>query len=116
MVIRNNSPIGFRVGSTSAPFFNGFVTGRSIGLPPDVDGYTAVSLTCAIWNGTSIVVNFDVSGSNSNNVTCNTATSTTVLTSNFVVTALQETSIDFGTVTGAPDFIYIILNRTITRE
>ena len=117
MVLRGNSPIGARIASTSAPFYTGFSTGKVIGLPPDVDGFTAVSITCSVWGGTSIVVSLaDGSGNNSNTGTCGTATSTFNLGSNSVFTALEGAELRTSTVTGAPDFLYFVINRAITRD
>ena len=117
-VLRSVRPImSARVGSTSAPFFSGFVTGKVIGLPPQKDGFTAVSITCSVWGGTSIVVSIaDGSGNNSNTGTCSTATSTFNVNSNGLFTALEGVELRTSTVTGAPDFLYFVVNGSITRD
>ena len=117
IVIPSKSGLRFRISSTSAPFFNGFSTGKLIGLPSEPDGYSAISITCSVWGGTSIVVNLtDASENDTNTATCGTATSTTVMNSNSTFTALEGANLETGTVTGTPDFLYINISRIWVRE
>ena len=117
IVIPSKSGLRFRVSSTSAPFFNGFSSAKLIGLPSEPDGYSAISITCSVWGGTSIVVNLtDAQDNDSNQITCGTATSTIAIQSNGTFTALEGANIETGTVTGTPNFLYVTITRIWVRE
>lgn len=115
-VIPLKGKIRFKVASTTEPFFSGFTTGKLIGLPPDSDGYTVTHITCSVWGGTSIVVNVTDGANDSNTATCGTATSTVAFTSNNTFTANEGASVETGTVTGAPNALYVNLTTQTTRE
>lgn len=105
--------------SSTAPFFGrGFVTGESIPLPPETDGFTVQYIQCNVWGGTSAVINLtDATGNDTNTVTCDTATSTQrSLSSNNTFTAGEGTSIETGTVTGVPQWLNVSLFGIWTRE
>lgn len=107
----------FRAASTSPPFYSGFSASKLIGLPTEIDGYTATSITCSVWGGTSIVVGLiDAAGNATGLATCAAATSTTALGGNNVLTASEGANVLTGTVTGAPDYLYVTINGSFTRE
>ena len=108
----------FRVSSSSAPFYSGFASGLKVGLPAEIDGFEAYHVMCNVWGGTSVDINLTDTGANdTNTVTCGSATSTVYrLTTNTVFTAGEGTSIEFGTISGVPDYLSISIFGVITPE
>jgi hypothetical protein len=108
----------FSVSSTTDPFFTGFSSGKTIGLPAETDGYTVYYVMCNVWGGTSIDINFtDTGTSDTNAVTCTSATSTQrAIVTNNTWTAGEGMSVETGTVSGTPDKLFISVYGVWTRE
>lgn len=106
---------GRTVASTSVEFING---GR-LPLPQLRDGARITEIHCWVDGGTSVVINLDTSagGANTDTVTCDTnGESDTSITSNFTYTATSTWVMEFGAISGTPDYVNVSVWGTWTRE
>lgn len=93
------------VASTSPAFLNGSL----LKVPTQLDGYTVTAIRCSVQSGTSKVIAVeDESGNSSEDITCSTSvTSDDGSITNATYTAGEESYIDFGSTSGAVDYVSI---------
>lgn len=106
---------GRTVASTSVDF----VSGGRMPLPPNRDGVTMLEFHCFVDGGTSVVLNLDTlaGGVNTDTITCDAdGASDTDIATNPTLTAGALPALEFGTVTGAVDYVTISVWGIITRE
>ena len=113
-VIRTNQKLfSFKVASTSMAYAS-----TSMVFPPEKDGFTVTSVSCRVEGGTSVaLVLTDANGTNdSNSITCNTANANYAITANYTWTAGEEMKVEWGTKTGAIDWVNVSVFGVWTRE
>ena len=103
------------VASTSVEF----VSGGRLWLPPQRDGFDVVEIHCAVDGGTSVAIVLSNSGgtTDSESLTCDAdgAVDTSIDT-NALYAAGSLNSLEFGTVTGAVDYLTFSIYGVYTRE
>ena len=95
------------------------VSGGRLWLPPQRDGFTIREIHCAVDAGTSVVINVSNSGgtTDSETITCDAdGAIDTDITSNPNYAAGSLNSLEFGTVTGAVDYLTFAVYGVYTRE
>lgn len=106
---------GRTIASTSVDF----ISGGRIPLSQLRDGARITEIHCFVDGGTSVVINLDTlaGGANTDTVTCDSdGQSDTAMSANFDYTALGLWASEFGTITGAVDYVTFSVWGTWVRE
>lgn len=94
-----------------------FVSGGVLPIPPERDGYELTEFHCYVKNGTSIIMNVSDGTNDTETITCNTTISTdTDVATNDTFTAGELAELQFGTITGTPDYLTFTAYGHITNE
>jgi len=101
------------VASTSVAF----VSGGTLPLPINKDGFVLTQFHCYVTGGTSVVLNMDDGTNNTETITCaTTATADTDVATNDTFTASELARLEFGTITGSVNYVSFTAYGYITRE
>lgn len=101
------------VASTSVEFKSGGV----IPIPPEKDGFELTQFRCYVDGGTSVVLNVSDGTNDTETITCaTTLTSDTDVATNDTFTAGELAELQFGTITGSPDYVSFTAYGYWTRE
>lgn len=113
-VLRSIEPIfRFKVASTSQAYAS-----SSVQLPGDIRGFRVISITCNVEGGTSVEVKLTDGGRSldTETVTCSIGVpATTAINTNATWAALDRVLLEWGTKTGAVDYVNITVNGVWTR-
>ena len=96
-----------------------FISGGRLPLPKLRDGFKVSEIYCDVDSGTSVVINLSnrLGTTDSETVTCDAdGASDTAIGTNPVYSSTSSQSLEFGTVTGSPDYLSFTIYGTYTRE
>lgn len=96
-----------------------FISGGRIPLPPQRDGIVITEIDCFVDGGTSKIINVDTlaGGANTDSVTCGTSNTTdSAMSANYNIAAGTAMALEFGTVSGAVDYVTFSIWGTVVRE
>lgn len=94
-------------GRTMASTSVDFVSGGRLPLPPVNTDWTITKIICVVDGGTSVVLNLDTlaGGANTTSATCGTSRTSQAISANTSVASTTVYAQEFGTVTGAVDYL-----------
>lgn len=103
---------------TVASTSNEFVSGGVLGIPKNIkDGRDITQYRCYVDGGTSVVMNVSDGTNDTETITCAaTVTSDTDVATNSTFTADEKWELQFGTITGTPDYVVFEAYGYITVE